>query len=328
MGIACILIIFAHSFFLSEKTSLIYFFRTKSQIGVDIFLFLSGIGLYYSYIKNNNIKEFYLKRFSRILPLYFIIIIIWLSFFDKNINTFMDFFNRITFIDFFIDDDFSHWFIIFILLMYLIFPILYKILFVEIEYEKTYLFIITLILTVVIYVALSFVINSDTKEPYWIELFLSRMSIFLWGIVAGYFVKNNFKINFVKTMIYLILTIIVGFSLIYYKVGIFASLTFTRCLYAPMAIALCIILSQLLTLLKDNGFIKQILAYIGKYTLEIYLLYEKVEGLILEEFRKFDNSGILCIAISIIITFVLADFFNYLVNGNLKKIIINLSKYK
>ena len=35
--------------------------------GVDIFLLLSGLGLYYSFSKNNSIKDFYSKRLKRVL---------------------------------------------------------------------------------------------------------------------------------------------------------------------------------------------------------------------------------------------------------------------
>lgn len=41
-------------------------------VGVDIFMFVSGWGLVYSYNKSKNIKEFYIKRSKRILPIFFI----------------------------------------------------------------------------------------------------------------------------------------------------------------------------------------------------------------------------------------------------------------
>ena len=46
--------------------------------GVDIFLLLSGFGLYYSFKKNDNIKEFYTKRFTKILIPYLIVAILYL----------------------------------------------------------------------------------------------------------------------------------------------------------------------------------------------------------------------------------------------------------
>lgn len=41
-------------------------------VGVDIFMFLSGWGLVYSYQNSKNIREFYTKRTKRILPVFYI----------------------------------------------------------------------------------------------------------------------------------------------------------------------------------------------------------------------------------------------------------------
>ena len=44
---------------------------SQGAIGVDIFLFFSGYGLCFSYEKNS-LKEFYWRRFKRIIPLFWI----------------------------------------------------------------------------------------------------------------------------------------------------------------------------------------------------------------------------------------------------------------
>ena len=43
------------------------------SIGVEVFVFLSGVGLYYSFSNNNNLSAFYKKRFLRIMPAYLIV---------------------------------------------------------------------------------------------------------------------------------------------------------------------------------------------------------------------------------------------------------------
>ena len=42
--------------------------RKFGWAGVDIFFFLSALGLCYSLNKNNNLKDFYLRRLNRIMP--------------------------------------------------------------------------------------------------------------------------------------------------------------------------------------------------------------------------------------------------------------------
>lgn len=69
MGIACLWIMLLHCHL---KINL-YPILALSRFGftqVDIFMFLSGFGLYFSLEKSNDCWKFYQKRFSRILPAY------------------------------------------------------------------------------------------------------------------------------------------------------------------------------------------------------------------------------------------------------------------
>lgn len=72
-GIASCMIVFHHLTIKGNGNPLIdiyMFLRLVGAMGVDLFLFLSGIGLVYSFEKNNSIKEFYMRRCQRILPAY------------------------------------------------------------------------------------------------------------------------------------------------------------------------------------------------------------------------------------------------------------------
>ena len=46
------------------------------QGGVDVFLFLSGFGLYYSGMKSDNPLRFYSKRFKRIFPSFWVVMLL------------------------------------------------------------------------------------------------------------------------------------------------------------------------------------------------------------------------------------------------------------
>ena len=84
MGIAAIGIILTHSSALVEWPSVIKTLCSYGGTGVYIFMFLSGIGLYYSLLKwdgisffDDMIHSFYLKRVKRVLVPYAIIAGIW-----------------------------------------------------------------------------------------------------------------------------------------------------------------------------------------------------------------------------------------------------------
>ena len=70
LGIATLLVAYCHStsllieslFQIQIINNILVFIREIGTIGVDIFLILSGVGLYYSFSKNKNLKQFYKKE--------------------------------------------------------------------------------------------------------------------------------------------------------------------------------------------------------------------------------------------------------------------------
>ena len=93
MGIACIMIMVFHS---NLPAINLVFFKRYLYIGVDIFLFVSGIGIVQSLSKDSDIKAFYKRRFQRIIP-YSVPLIITLGFllflYDKDFSV-IDFYNH------------------------------------------------------------------------------------------------------------------------------------------------------------------------------------------------------------------------------------------
>ena len=75
-GFAILAIVFFHSGF--KCPPVLYYIKQLGCGGVDIFLFLSGFGLYYSLKRDSNLKRFWLRRCQRILPAYLPFIALWL----------------------------------------------------------------------------------------------------------------------------------------------------------------------------------------------------------------------------------------------------------
>lgn len=75
MGFAMLLVVW-HHLPMNINLSAYDFLKSNAGFGVDIFLLLSGIGLYFSTSKGLNIKEYAIKRAIRIFPVYALIIII------------------------------------------------------------------------------------------------------------------------------------------------------------------------------------------------------------------------------------------------------------
>lgn len=76
MGISILWVMFFHST-ISVNNTILRLIKDIGYGGVDIFLMLSGLGLYYAYKKNNNILEFYKRRVLRILPTYLPVVVVY-----------------------------------------------------------------------------------------------------------------------------------------------------------------------------------------------------------------------------------------------------------
>ena len=132
LGISSLLIILFHSGSLNFNellgqniiSNILNFIKATGNIGVDIFLFLSGIGLYFSFTKNN-LKQYYKNRFIRIIPTFLIIVFLFTCL--TKAYDLKKFFENIFLISFFIKGEIDIWYIPFIIILYLIFPLIYKI---------------------------------------------------------------------------------------------------------------------------------------------------------------------------------------------------------
>ena len=83
MGIAILIVVYGHFFYyhsgLKDYTQLnITMWYTVGS--VDIFMFLSGFGIYHSLSKNDNPLRFLQRRMSRLLPAYLPFIVLYCGF--------------------------------------------------------------------------------------------------------------------------------------------------------------------------------------------------------------------------------------------------------
>lgn len=134
MGIAILLVLCYH-IFTGIGTNVIPCISSIGYFGVDIFLFLSGLGLCHGYGKYNSLFQFYKKRITRIYPTYISVIIVG-SILGGSISV-LDILIKSLGIGFFFPvfgmSSFD-WYVPTIYLLYLCFPIAYSLIFNNIKW--------------------------------------------------------------------------------------------------------------------------------------------------------------------------------------------------
>lgn len=189
-GIAILLVVFYHIHCYTNLSIVAPF--SQGAIGVDIFLFFSGYGLCYSYEKNS-LKEFYWRRFKRIMPIF------WIHFFLTVIEHISCGETRFTLLEFLcnflcippfygIGGTFVDWFTAAILQFYLFFPVLYLLV-------KKVFFPIFLISVLFAMVMLYY--GNLTWQQY---CFIDRIPIFLIGIAFYLYPKEKNKLKWLLSI--------------------------------------------------------------------------------------------------------------------------------
>ncbi len=142
-------------------------------IGVDIFLFLSAYGLCFSYNKNT-LGQFYKNRIKRVYPLFAIMAISYtpLKAVKGYDSSAWDWFCNLSTLSYYgLGGIYISWYLSLQLLLYLLFPILYK---VSKKYAS-YLLVLSLCCSILL---------LATIEWHWrYDCFISRIPIFILGIL-------------------------------------------------------------------------------------------------------------------------------------------------
>lgn len=125
MGVAMLLVVFHHLPF-DINNGIYHYLKQNAGFGVDMFLLLSGIGLYFSISKENvSLKDYYKHRAIRIFPIY-ALVILGVSIIKGNYDV-CAYLLKVTTIGWWINGTCYDWFIPTIVLLYAVFPLFYHI---------------------------------------------------------------------------------------------------------------------------------------------------------------------------------------------------------
>lgn len=152
----------------------------------DGFLFLSGFGLYYSFRKNGDLRKFYTKRINRVLLPY---MIMGLPFFLLGLITgdisVSDFLLKFTSLYFWFYGNDGMWYISMSLALYFIFPVAFKLLFVQ---QKELIVVARTLLIIATCVFVCFALYNFAPHYYnMLQIGITKAPMFFIGMLVGWY---------------------------------------------------------------------------------------------------------------------------------------------
>lgn len=252
MGIAAVMIILCHA--ASNLVLLpppIQKILNIGNYGVDIFMFMSGLGMFYS-LQNNigSIKDWYKKRLIRIFIPYFIATFVYcmIRMYFSNFS-FMDTILSLSTIDYWLYHR-GAWFVAAIIPLYFITPFLSKF----IETKKNKFFSVIVIVSLLIILSKVDFFRNEICEN--IQFVLGRVPMFVMGYYMARHIKNGETLKALHVIIISLISV---------------SLFFFFNIYTALTIPILFVLAYLIQYLHRLSLIDKIMIFMGKISLESYL---------------------------------------------------------
>lgn len=281
MGIAALAIYYFHAWVILSPEpqnggfSLLYSLETYIKVtsfgGVDVFLFLSGMGLTFA-IQKESLPKFYYRRFRRILLPALAVGIVRGIVQDWGAA---ETFRKISGYYFFTESIYKYlWFVHAIVILYIFFPLYYKL------FAKAKNKILFTAGAVMIWFVLAVLLRNTMRLD--MICFFNRIPVFLIGILFGHLTQKHENAIFSK-WIYLMFLIMFGIGLYLAYLTNFKGfepiITRSRTFLPPLLIAVSssFLIAKIMEILErrlsmfGKG-VNKVLSFLGMISLELYCI--------------------------------------------------------
>lgn len=267
--------------------------------GVDIFLFASGLGCYYSLLKNNDIGYFIKRRITKIARTYIPFICVWIvCFLLLGQMNFRAVVGNIFGVQYIADTGKSfNWYITGLLILYLAAPYFKSVIDKGSRFQNCLFFLMLIALSV----------------PFWnnrlLIIIVTRLPVFCLGMLFAKRCESNDKAT-KKIWIIICFRLLIGLAALLVGFVCFSDYLWTYGLYwypfILVAPSLCFLISWFFNKtehLKIVSIPKKILSFCGKNSFEIYLLHIfifEICGKIINKFNL-DSRAAVIYALSLLV---------------------------
>ena len=267
MGMAMIFIILFHVSL--PQSDMFFGLRRMGNIGVDMFFFLSGIGLWFSWTKNPSCKHFFKRRYLRIYPTWLVMASLYYipRFRGGDIMAWIDLIGDITINwDFWLHDELTFWYIPATMMLYLFAPAYMEL----IRKHPIYRWLPVVMIMWCILVQYVTAIHDIFGH---IEIFWSRVPIFFIGINMGEMVRRKDKLDGASIWMIVILFVATLTSSIFLEQNLHGRfpLYVERMLYIPLTITTILLLNRIFR--RTPKWFNNAFKFVGALSLECYLIH-------------------------------------------------------
>ena len=267
MGMAMIFIILFHVSL--PQSDMFFGLRRMGNIGVDMFFFLSGIGLWFSWTKNPSCKHFFKRRYLRIYPTWLVMASLYYipRFRGGDIMAWIDLIGDITINwDFWLHDELTFWYIPATMMLYLFAPAYMEL----IRKHPIYRWLPVVMIMWCILVQYVTPIHDIFGH---IEIFWSRVPIFFIGINMGEMVRRKDKLDGASIWMIVILFVATLTSSIFLEQNLHGRfpLYVERMLYIPLTITTILLLNRIFR--RTPKWFNNAFKFVGALSLECYLIH-------------------------------------------------------
>ena len=269
MGAAMLFVILFHVAL--DRGDPFYGLRRCGNVGVDIFLFLSGVGLWFSWVKTPDVRRFYRRRLLRIVPTWLVVATAFYlpdylgaRRFSRSI---VDLIGDITINwDFWLHDELTFWYVPAIMALYLVAPWYMRL----VQSRPIYRWLPLLMVVWCVMVQWVLPIHHAVGH---LEIFWSRVPIFFIGINFGELVRTRRQLPGESVWL-LLLTFLMTFGTCLYleqaRHGHFP-LFVERMLYIPFTVCTVLVMNRIFR--RTPQWVNSAFRFVGALSLEAYLIH-------------------------------------------------------
>ena len=248
-----------------------YGLRRCGNVGVDIFLFLSGVGLWFSWVKTPDVRRFYRRRLLRIVPTWLVVATAFYlpdylgaRRFSRSI---VDLIGDITINwDFWLHDELTFWYVPAIMALYLVAPWYMRL----VQNRPIYRWLPLLMVVWCVMVQWVLPIHHAVGH---LEIFWSRVPIFFIGINFGELVRTRRQLPGESVWL-LLLTFLMTFGTCLYleqvRHGHFP-LFVEQMLYIPFTVCTVLVMNRIFR--RTPQWVNSAFRFVGALSLEAYLIH-------------------------------------------------------